>query len=96
MDWAAAISGRLLVSFRYQGHARVVIPAAYGLHATTHNPILRAYQIRGTSSTRPVPLWDLFLLDEIQGPAILDETFDADPPGYKRNDKHISPIYAQL
>jgi hypothetical protein len=96
MDWAAAINGRRLVAFDYQGHSRVVIPACYGLHATTGNPILRAYQVRGTSSSRNAPLWDLFLLVEVMGAAPLGETFSDDPPGYRRNDKHISPIYAQL
>jgi hypothetical protein len=72
------------------------MPAACGRHATTGNRVLRAYQIRGSSSTRPVPLWDLFLVEKTVDPQMLDETFEGDPPSYRRNDKHISPIECQL
>ena len=90
MNLCAAIAGRHLISFVYDGHERVVIPAAHGTHVTTGNAVLRAYQIRGTSSTRPIPLWDLFLTDKMQHPQILDETFADDPPQFRRGDKHIN------
>jgi hypothetical protein len=79
-----------LVSFTYDGHERVVVPAAYGTHKTTGNPMLRGYQIRGTSASRTPPLWDLFLVEKMVGFAELDETFADDPPLYERGDKHLN------
>lgn len=96
MDICAAINGRRLISFVYDGHHRTAIPAAYGKHETTGNEVLRGYQTGGTSSSRPVPLWDLFLVEKIMNYTILDETFDADPPSYARDDRHMSEIYCQL
>lgn len=95
-ELAEAIEQRHLVEFNYGGHTRVVIPAAVGNHATTGNEVLRGYQIRGTSSSRAVPLWDLFRLDRITHLATLDEGFQGTPPDYSRDDRDISPIRAQL
>lgn len=96
MDWCAAIRSRRLVSFHYDGHPRVVIPAAFGQHATTDNSVLRAYQIRGSGKTRPVPFWDLFLVEKVTGARMLDESFVDDPPSYRRGDRHMSVIHCQL
>lgn len=90
MNLCTAIAGRNLLSFTYHGHPRVVMPAAHGAHKTTGNAVLRGYQIRGTSSTRNVPLWDLFLVNEMEDVRILDETFAEDPPQYSHGDKHIN------
>lgn len=85
-----AINGRQVIEFDYDGHHRIVHPAAAGPHATTGNPVLRGYQVGGTSSTRPVPLWDLFLIEKIENPVVRSETFSADPPSYQKGDKHIN------
>ncbi len=95
MNICTAIREKRLVSFTYDGHSRVVIPAAHGPHKTTGNSVLRGYQIRGTSSTRSVPLWDLFLTDNMVGFQVLDETFAAAPPDYSRGDKHIN-VHCEL
>jgi hypothetical protein len=47
IDWAHAINNRLLVSFRYDGYERLVIPAAYGLNQNTGNRLVRGYQVGG-------------------------------------------------
>ena len=90
MNLCDAIADRHLVSFVYHGHQRVVIPAAHGPHKTTGNAVLRGYQVRGTSSSRALPLWDLFLVAEMEDAQILDETFADDPPQYSHGDKHIN------
>ena len=92
MDVCAAITGRRVVEFDYDGHHRVVQPAAAGPHATTGNMVLRGYQIGGTSSSRPVPLWDLFKVDKIRNWAMRSNTFAENPPGYSKGDKHINVI----
>lgn len=95
MTLCDAIRARRLVSFTYGGHHRVVIPAAHGHHKTTGNAVLRGYQIRGTSSSRLVPLWDLFRLDRMTGFRVLEETFDSDPRDYRRNDSDMI-VHCQL
>jgi hypothetical protein len=89
MEICDAISARQVVSFDYDGHPRIVQPAAAGPHATTGNLVFRGYQVGGTGNTRTVPFWDLFLIGKISNFEILDETFEVDPPGYTRGDKHI-------
>lgn len=96
MPIARAINSRVEIEFEYDGHRRVVQPAALGSHATTGNYVLRGYQVAGSSSTRVPPLWDLFSVAKVQNLIVTDRKFDADPPGYARDDKHISPIEAQL
>lgn len=96
MDWVAAIRARRLVTFRYHRDPRVVVPAVYGRHATSGNLVLRAYQVGGSGGSRDSPYGHLFLVDEIEDPVVLDETFPGEPYGYRRDDKHISPIYARL
>jgi hypothetical protein len=95
MNWTAAITSRHLVSFSYHGQSRVVIPAAYGRHATTGNLVLRGYQVRGSSVEGDLPGWRLFLVDEAGGAQMLDESF-VDPPGYRHGDRDMSPIFGQL
>jgi hypothetical protein len=96
MDWCNAIETRSLVRFQYEGHERVVAPAAYGVHATTGNLVLRGYQTGGTSNSRAVPFWSLFLVDQVVGATITGENFSENPPGYTPNDKHIGTIHCQL
>ncbi len=90
-----AIKQRRLLQFSYDGHQRVVIPAAHGQHATTNNPVLRAYQVRGSSTSRVPPLWSMVTLAKMSGVLILAESFDADPPEYVRNDSDIV-VHCQL
>lgn len=91
-----AIRNKRFVSFDYEGHPRVVIPAAYGAHVNTGNPVLRGYQVDGTSSSRMVPLWDLYRKDKMFNIRVLDRCFDELPPMYSRGDKYIYPIIAEL
>jgi hypothetical protein len=95
VNLCGAIQGRHLLSFTYEGHQRVVIPAAHGAQKTTGNAVLRGYQVRGTSSSGSVPLWRLFSVDKITGLQVLQETFDSDPPQYSRGDKHIN-VHCEL
>lgn len=89
MSLCDAIADRRVVEFDYDGHHRVVQPAAAGSHATTGNAVLRGYQIGGSGKTRAVPFWDLFLVEKISNLVMTDDTFNTDPPGYVRGDRHI-------
>jgi hypothetical protein len=96
MDICDAIANRHVIRFSYDGHPRTVIPAAYGHHHTTGNEVLRGYQVGGTSSSRTVPLWDLFLIEKMVGYEVTGEQFVDNPPAFARGDKHISPLYCEL
>lgn len=91
-----AINSRRAVEFIYDGHPRVVQPAAVGVHKDTGNIVLRGYQVEGSSKTRVPPLWDLFLLSKIVDLRVVGEEFSDNPPGYKPGDRHMARIHAQL
>ena len=95
MDLCGPITGRQVVEFDYDGHPRVVQPAAHDPHKTTGNHVLRGYQVAGTGNTRSVPFWDLFLVEKISGLTVTGQVFTADPPGYSKGDKHIN-VHCEL
>lgn len=80
---ATAIEQRRLLSFSYDGHERKVIPAALGVAKRKGKPVLHAYQVEGGSSRGGVPAWRFFYTDKMTGLRLLDETFAADPPGWR-------------
>jgi hypothetical protein len=96
MDLCAAIANKKMISFTYDGHHRVVAPAAHGSQKTTGNHVLRGYQVGGTGKTRTVPFWDLFLVDKMSNVEVQDQGFVENPPYYSRGDKHIAPIHCEL
>lgn len=96
MDICHAISARKTISFHYDGHHRIVIPAAHGPQTSTGNNVLRGYQIGGTGKTRSIPFWDLFLVSKISNLTVLDHIFSDNPPFYRPGDKHIAPIHCEL
>lgn len=96
LDFCVAIEARVLVTFRYDGLPRVVVPAAYGLRVDTGELVLRGYQVGGRSSSRRLPCWGLFRIERMEAARATDEPFSETPPGYRTGDQHISPIYCQL
>jgi hypothetical protein len=96
MDLCTAINERRLIGFFYKGHQRVLKPAAHGPHKTTRTPVLRAYQVGGERNTGETPGWGMYDLNDVQGLTVLEETFEDNPPGYRRGDKHILPIHCEL
>jgi hypothetical protein len=96
IDWVRAINNRLLVSFEYDDFERVVMPVAFGLNSHTGNELVRAYQVGGGDAKRAIPAWSMFRADRVIGGRVLDERFGADPPGYRRGDRAMDVVYAQL
>lgn len=84
----SAIQGQRTLTFNYHGERRTVEPHCYGLDTKGHEA-LRAFQ-RGSKG------WRLFHVSEIAGLVDVGEGFDGPRPDYKRNDKGMSRIYAQL
>lgn len=91
-----AIRGRQYLQFYYDGHARIVAPAAYGFHHTTGNEMFRGYQIDGTSKSRVVPLWDLFKVEKVEHLVVANRVFLDNPPGYRSGDAHLAPLISEL
>lgn len=89
-----AINQRNYISFSYSGLDREAQPAAVGV-SRAGNPVLRCYQTAGDHVT-PGHEWDLCELSKMGNLEILDKTFSSDPPGYKKGDRHMTHIYAEL
>ena len=95
MDLTAAISGRHVVSFTYDGFRRVVEPHCYGVDNKGHLA-LRAYQVGGGSESGEYVGWKLFHVHEMHGLTAQPQTFSGSRSGYKRGDKAFQSIRAQL
>lgn len=89
-----AIKGRQYVSFVYDGIMREVQPATLGM-LSTGALALRCYQTAG-GHRNSGHAWDLCKLDKISQLKVLSKTFANDPPGYKRGDKQMMRVLAQL
>lgn len=90
----SAIESRKEIKFTYSGLPRVAQPAAIG-ESSKGNVVLRCYQTQGGHIT-PGHEWDLCTVSNIKELEITADTFLANPPKYKRGDRHMRRIYAQL
>jgi hypothetical protein len=90
----SAIRNREHLSFTYSGFTRVVQPAAIGV-TSAGNDAVRCYQVEGGHVT-PGHEWDLCVLSGISGLRLTGKRFEGVPPGYRKGDKHLNPIYAEL
>ena len=68
----------------------MVEPQCYGID-TKGTELLRVHQLRGGSQREP-----LFDVAKIEDLVVLDETFDAPGPNYKKNDSAMKTIFCQL
>lgn len=89
-----AIENQLIVEFYYENELRVVEPHCYGI-TTTGNEGLRAYQIDGYSSSGKLG-WKMYDLEKAEDLVITEDSFDGPRAGYKRGDKGMDEIYAEL
>ena len=87
----AAIKEKKILSFTYNGHARIAEPHIYGISEGVHQ--LLGYQIRGSSSSGHLPEWRRFKVSAMQNLQILNEFFPGrrDSPSGKHSywDEHI-------
>ena len=92
-----AIRNRKVLSLTYEGIARTVEPHAYGV-TTTGNEVLRCYQVEGVhrNKTGKPHDWDLLIVLKIHGLSAPGTTFSSARPGYKKGDKAMTTIYAEL
>ena len=90
-----AVNQMSLLEFEYDGGPRLVQPHCYGL-STAGNPVLRAYQLSGTSKSGAPVDWKLFNVNKMSNIRISSQSFDKAHEGYKPNDSAMTIIYCQL
>lgn len=90
----SAIEQRKEVQFTYSGLPRVAQPAAIG-ESATGNFVLRCYQVQGGHIT-PGHEWDLCYVNQIRDLVVTAKKFENDPPLYRRGDRQMRRIFAQL
>jgi hypothetical protein len=90
-----AIQNRKVLSLIYDGISRRVEPHAYGM-GTSGNELLRCYQIAGSHGSDKPHDWDLLIVSKISALSNAGDTFAGPRPGYRRGDKAMSTIYAEL
>src|SRR5579871_6875485 len=99
-----AISTRRVLAYATTvGEGRVVEPHAYGITAGGEHALLSwRWETRGggTEATETEPTkpgeWEFVRLDEMRDVRTLDLSFETPQPGYRRGDRRLRTILAQL
>lgn len=89
-----AVQNREVLAFTYSGLVRIVEPHAVGI-SRAGNPVLRCYQVQGGHVT-PGHEWDFCEVSQIIGLQATGEIFAGPRPGYRRGDRHMVTIFAEL
>ena len=89
------VETKTILEFTYDEHHRVVEPHAHGI-STAGNEVLRCYQIAGGSVHGAVPGWHLMKISKMVNIIATDSHFAAPRSEYKKGDKGMTTIYAQL
>jgi hypothetical protein len=90
-----AIRRRALLEFQYHGRQRIVAPYCHGV-STRGVELLRAVQVRGSSSSgfsRAGKLWNVA---EIENARITGEAFTPNDPQYNPNDTAMKEIHCRI
>ncbi|WP_089083287.1 hypothetical protein [Aquitalea magnusonii] len=90
----AAINDRKVISLNYDGLDRLIEPHAVGV-SSAGNVALLCFQIAGDHTTAGHD-WNLFTLSKITNLDVTDSNFESPQPGYKRGDRGMTKIYAEL
>jgi len=92
---STAIENKQCLTFTYEGCERNVEPHTYGVSNTGKN-LIRAYQIGGRSRNGQIPDWRLFDESKMRDCRISDEKASMPRNGYKKGDKALKKIYAEI
>jgi hypothetical protein len=79
----------------YDGFYRIVEVHCVG-YSTENHGLMRVYQVRGGSESNEPVGWKMMRLDEGLSAHVTDEKSQAPRTGYKRNDKAMKRIIAQV
>jgi hypothetical protein len=89
----AAVAGRQILVFEYDGMTRIVEPHAVG-RTRAGKLVFRGFQPHG--ETQRGLGWKLFSADKVLNLEVADATFPGPRDGYRMGDKQIAEILAQL
>lgn len=90
----SAIQNRHVLAFNYNGIARTVEPHAVGVSSTGKN-VLRCFQTQG-GHIKAGHEWDLCNLEKIINLSDTGTVFSGARHGYKKGDKGMTRIFAEL
>lgn len=91
----AAIENKQLLLLQYKGYSRTVEPHAYGIDKDQIQK-LRCYQVAGGSASCEPAGWKILNVADIWTLNVTETRFVRARDGYKRDDKAMQQIYAQL
>lgn len=90
-----AITNKQLIDLHYSGYSRTVEPHAYGVDKNGVEK-LRCYQVAGGSASHDPVNWKILTVDEMFSVHTTGRGFAGARLDYKRGDKAMQIIYAQL
>jgi hypothetical protein len=90
-----AIRKRALLEFKYHGRHRVVQPYCHGV-STRDVEMLRAIQVRGSSSSNGFGFGKLWIVADMADLCLLGETFTPGDPHYNPNDTAMKRIHCRI
>lgn len=90
-----AIRDRYLLTFDYNGLQRIVAPYCYGV-SMRDVEVLRAVQLRGSSSSGGFGFGKLWALKYMSNVAISDESFVPDDPDYNPQDSAMKTVICHI
>lgn len=90
-----AINRRSTLALNYKGIRREVEPHVYG-RGTSGGDLLRCYQIAGGQASMRPSSWELLAVDQVSELSETGRRFAGARPDYRRDDKDMASVYAQL
>jgi len=91
----AAIQSKRVIVLTYHSYTRTVEPHCLG-KGPQGDMKLRCWQTAGGSVSGGVPAWKMLNVREIHSTSMSENVFAGARSGYKRDDKAMRHIYAQL
>lgn len=88
-----AIAEKRLIAFVYHNDYRIVEPHSYG-RDKKGSDVLCGWQRKGRFADAPD--WRLYAVAEMKSLEMLRDSFDGARLGYKRGDRRMTTIHAQL
>jgi len=92
---ATAIAEKAILTLTYNGSNRVVEPHAYGVNHLGHD-VLRCFQVSGWSDSGQSHGWKLLIVRDAFAISKTGAVFASARKCYKRGDKAMRHIYAQI